>query len=253
MAVVLQSVPLPGGVCNSQARTSEDSLATLHPTPLAFIAFVCAVLSASILVFYLVRRPAVTPAVKVVLFLGIGPLPIGVAAAGNFEGFQATEKREFCGSCHVMAPHATDFDDRTSVSLSSRHARNKLFGNDNCYMCHADYGMYGTVMTKMGGMRHVWLYYTQYRTTTIEEAKNTIHLRQPFPNDNCMQCHSTEDLLWLRLPDHRAALADVRADRVSCASKGCHGLAHPNFRPTTDGPTSASLSILDLRERGQAK
>jgi hypothetical protein len=111
----LQSVPLPDGVCNSQARISEDSLATLHPTPLAFIAFVCAVLSASILVYYLVRRPALTPAVKVLLFVGIGPLPIGVAAAGNFEGFQATEKREFCGSCHVMAPHATDSNDRASV------------------------------------------------------------------------------------------------------------------------------------------
>ena len=210
-------------------------LATLHPTPLTFIALVCAALSAGILLFYLVRRPPLTLATKIALFLGLGVFPIGVAAAGNVEGFQATEKREFCGSCHVMVPHATDSNDRMSLSLSSRHARNKLFGGDNCYMCHADYGMYGTVMTKIGGMRHVWLYYTQYRTMPIEEAKNTIHLRQPFPNDNCMQCHSTEDLIWLKLPDHKAALEDVRADRVSCASSGCHGLAHPNFLPVSPG------------------
>jgi nitrate/TMAO reductase-like tetraheme cytochrome c subunit len=228
-------------------------LATLHPTPLTFIALVCAVLSAGILAFYLVRRPPLTLATKIALLLGLGVFPIGVAAAGNIEGFQATEKREFCGSCHVMVPHAQDSEDRMSSSLSSRHARNKLFGNDNCYMCHADYGMYGTVMTKMGGMRHVWLYYTQYRTVPIEEAKNTIHLREPFPNDNCMQCHSTEDLLWLKLPDHRAALDDVRADRVSCACVGCHGLAHPNFRPASPSGRSASLSSPDGIQRGGAR
>jgi hypothetical protein len=227
-------------------------LATLHPTPLAFIALVCAVLSAALLVYYLVRRPELTPATQICLFLGIGVFPIGVAAAGNIEGFQATEKREFCGSCHVMGLHAADSDDLKSTSLASRHARNKLFGNDNCYMCHADYGMYGTVMTKMGGMRHVWLYYTQYRTTPIEQAKNTIHLRHPFPNDNCMQCHSTEDLIWLKLPDHRAALEDVRADRVSCASRGCHGLAHPNFRPSTDEPKVESRWMPDVGEPGES-
>jgi cytochrome c-type protein NapC len=228
-------------------------LATLHPTPLTFIALVCAVLSAGILVFYLVRRPPLTTATKICLLLGLGVFPIGVAAAGNVEGFQATEKREFCGSCHVMIPHASDSDDRTSSSLSSRHARNKLFGPDNCYVCHADYGMYGTIMTKMGGMRHVWLYYTQYRTMPIEEAKNEIHLRQPFPNDNCMQCHSTEDLLWLKLPDHKAALEDVRADRVSCASAGCHGLAHPNFRPAKESAKLGSLSLADEVVSGESR
>jgi nitrate/TMAO reductase-like tetraheme cytochrome c subunit len=220
-------------------------LATLHPTPLTFIAVACAVLSAGILAYYLVRRPPLTRATKIALLLGLGVFPIGVAAAGNVEGFEATEKREFCGSCHVMAPHAADSEDPKSISLSSRHARNKLFGEENCYTCHADYGMYGTMLTKMGGMRHVWLYYTQYRTTPIEEAKNTIHLRKPFPNDNCMQCHSTRDLLWLGVPDHRAALDDVRADRVSCASSGCHGLAHPNFRPAKESAGSGSLSLVE--------
>jgi hypothetical protein len=221
-------------------------LATLHPTSLTLIAIVCAALSACILIFYLVRQPQLTQATKIALLLGLGVFPISVAAAGNIEGFQATEKRDFCGSCHVMAPHAADSENRASASLSSRHARNKLFGDDNCYVCHADYGMYGTVLTKIGGMRHVWLYYTQYRTATIDEAKNTIHLRQPFPNDNCMQCHSTEDLLWLKLPDHRAALDDVRADRISCASKGCHGLAHPNFRPASE---SASWGTMPSENR----
>ena len=130
-----------------------------------------------------------------------------------------------------MKLHAEDSDDPTSQTLAARHGRNAMFGGENCYTCHADYGMFGTLLTKMGGMRHVWLYYTEYRNTTLEEAKQTIKLRAPYPNSNCMQCHTTTDKLWLQVSDHEGVLADARADRVSCASPGCHGLAHPFFQP----------------------
>jgi NapC/NirT cytochrome c family, N-terminal region len=214
--------------------TAEEQSLALDASPLTLIALGCAVVSATILVGFLVRRPALTRATKVALLFGLGVFPIGAAAASNVVGFEGTKNRQFCGSCHVMALHRDDSNDLTSGSLSSRHGRNALFGGQNCYTCHADYGMFGTVLTKLGGMRHVWLYYTQYRTTPMAEAKETIHLRQPFPNENCMQCHSTETTLWLKVPDHRAGLKDVRSDRISCASVGCHGFAHPNFRPAAD-------------------
>jgi cytochrome c-type protein NapC len=222
----------------------RGTLTPLHASPLTVIAVGCAIVSASILVGYLVLRPAWTRGTKTALFLGLGVFPITAAMAGNVEGFEGTKKREFCGACHVMALHREDSDDGTSTSLSARHARNKLFGDENCYACHADYGMFGTVLTKMGGMRHVWLYYTEYRTTPMAEAKEKIHLLQPFPNENCTQCHSTDPMLWQKVPDHRASLQDLRADRISCASAGCHGYAHPNFRPhpaesTTPAPRGA--------------
>jgi cytochrome c-type protein NapC len=204
----------------------------LSYSPLTVLALVCALASAIILIGYLVVRPQLGHATKVWLAFGLGVFPLGTASAGNIQGFEATKKRAFCGSCHVMVPHASDSDDAASLSLSSRHARNKLFGEENCYACHADYGMYGTIVTKLGGMRHVWLYYTQYSDVTIEDAKKTIVLRKPYPNDNCMQCHSTRLDVWNRQPDHKASLDDVRAGRVGCASVGCHGYAHPNFRPT---------------------
>jgi hypothetical protein len=200
---------------------------TLPSSPLAILALVCAAISACILLVYLARAPALVRVTKVWLALGLGVFPIAAAAAGNIEGFEATKEREFCGSCHVMAQHAADSEDPTSNSLASRHARNAMFGTENCYTCHADYGMFGTVVTKAGGLRHVWLYYTEYRLTPMAEARETIRLRAPYPNDNCMQCHSTRDTLWLKTPDHKASLDDVRAGRVSCASVGCHGLAHP--------------------------
>ena len=205
-----------------------------HYQPLTIAALGCAFASACILVGFLVIRPAWSTVTKAVLLLGLGVFPICAAAAGNVQGYERTKARAFCGNCHVMTAHRDDSDDPTSTSLSSRHARNKLFGDENCYTCHEDYGMFGTVLTKLGGMRHVWLYYTEYRNTTIAEAKETIHLLQPFPNENCMQCHSTKPKLWLEIPDHRETLNDLRADRISCASAGCHGFAHPNFRPARD-------------------
>ena len=194
----------------------------------------CALVATVILIAYLVRRPPLSGATKVWLLLGLGVFPIASAAAGNVEGYQRTEQRTFCASCHVMSPETSDSDDPKGVSLSSRHGRNALFGADNCYVCHADYGMYGTMLTKIGGMKHVWMYYTQYRRVSAEDAKKTIRLYEPYPNDNCMQCHSTRLELWNAVPDHKAALAAVRADHLSCASVGCHGYAHPNARPPGD-------------------
>ena len=200
-------------------------------SPLAILSLSFAAIAAIVLTAHLIRRPALDPGVKLWLFLGLGVFPIGAAAAGNVEGFEATKKRTFCGSCHVMTPHAGDADDPASASLAARHSRNKLFGDESCYTCHADYGKLGTVMTKLGGMRHVWLYYTEYRNTPLEEAKQTIHLIKPYPNANCMQCHSTEDALWQKPPDHKSSLEDVRSGKVSCASAGCHGYAHPFTKP----------------------
>jgi hypothetical protein len=200
-------------------------------SPLASIEIAFAAISAIILIGYLVFRPPLLRATKIWLLLGLGVFPIGAAFAGNVQGFEATKERAFCGSCHVMALHSADSDDTASGSLASRHARNAMFGSENCYVCHADYGMFGTVVTKAGGMRHVWLYLTEYRKIPVEEAKKTIVLRAPEKmNGNCMECHSTRDPLWLEVPDHRASVEQTRAGRIGCASAGCHGLAHPFFR-----------------------
>jgi len=230
-------------ILTGKGAIGEISLTALHLPPFAAVALVCVAGSAAIVVGYLIFRPELRRHVKIWLFFGLGVFPLGVAFSGNIQGFEATKKREFCGSCHVMVPHASDSEAPGSASLSSRHARNRLFGDENCYACHADYGMFGTIVTKLGGMRHVWLYYTEYRDVTIEQAKQSIHLLKPYPNDNCMQCHSTEVKLWREQSDHKATLDDVRRGRVSCASAGCHGFAHPNFRPPLDPAAPAGPTV----------
>jgi cytochrome c-type protein NapC len=201
-------------------------------SPLSVIALACAAMSAIILVGYLVLHPPLVRTTKVALLFGLGILPIGAAFSGNVQGFEATRERRFCGSCHVMDLHRADSDDPASGSLAARHARNAMFGSANCYMCHANYGMFGTVVTKIGGMRHVWMQLTKYRNVSAEESKKTVTLLDPGDmNGNCMQCHSTRDTLWLAVTDHKSSLDDTRAGRIACASAGCHGLAHPFFRP----------------------
>ncbi len=200
----------------------------IRDSPLAVVELVCAALAAVILVGYLVARPPLVRATKLTLLLGLGVFPIGAAFSGNVHGFEATKARRFCGSCHTMVLHASDSDDPGSQTLAAQHARNRMFGRENCYSCHANYGMFGTIVTKAGGLRHVWLYLTGYRGKSLEEDKKEIRLREPGQmNSNCMQCHSTQDTLWLKVPDHRSSLDDTRAGRLGCASAGCHGLAHP--------------------------
>ena len=37
--------------------------------------------------------------------------------------------------------------------------------------------MFGTILTKAGGLRHVWLYLTEYRNTPVEESKKKMCIR----------------------------------------------------------------------------
>ena len=200
----------------------------MEPGVLGFVALGSAAVAAIILVNYLLRRPALTVPVKLALFLGLGVFPAIAAASSTVTGMEATTHREFCGTCHVMTAHFEDAIDPESQSLAARHTRNPFFGGRSCYVCHADYGMYGYAMTKVGGMRHVYEYYLGgYGDMTLEEAKRAIHIRKPYDNTNCRQCHTTSLHDWRRVPEHEALKAELESNAVSCASAGCHGFAHP--------------------------
>jgi cytochrome c-type protein NapC len=196
--------------------------------PFLLVALGTAGLSAVVLLWYLFRKPALTRLTKITLLFGIGILPIATATNGNVAGYHATKTTKFCASsCHVMVPYGEDSWNAKSTSLAARHARNDAFGAENCYACHADYGMFGTVTTKIGGMRHVYEYLTHYHSMPIEESLVKIELIRPFRNEACTRCHSMQNQLWNEIGDHASTLDDVRAGKLSCASEGCHGFAHP--------------------------
>ncbi|MEJ7601817.1 MAG: NapC/NirT family cytochrome c [Kofleriaceae bacterium] len=196
--------------------------------PFLWLALGSAALAAVLLIWFLLRRPALTRMTKVVLLFGIGILPIATATNGNVAGYHAMKTTEFCSSsCHVMTPYGNDSLDPKSESLAARHARNAQFGHENCYACHADYGMFGTITTKLGGLRHVYEYTFNYHQMSEEEALVKMEIRRPFSNATCMQCHSTQNPTWNKVGDHASTLERVRAGTLSCASEGCHGPAHP--------------------------
>jgi nitrate/TMAO reductase-like tetraheme cytochrome c subunit len=204
-------------------------------SPVIAVAIGCAAVSALLVLWYLIRRPALTHATKIVLLLGIGVLPLATAMTGNIAGYEATKTRRFCGSCHVMTPYSADSEDPHSATLAARHSRNAMFGSENCYACHADYGMYGTITTKLGGLRHVYEYTFHYHSMPLAEAREKIHIRRPFQNATCMHCHSTEVPSWKAVKEHASLLDRLRDGSISCASAGCHGPAHPfSKQPMTE-------------------
>lgn len=191
-------------------------------------ALVPAALAAGILLWFLVKKPPLyaRPTIIALLF-GLGVFPIGTATVGNLHGFEATKKVEFCSGCHVMEPWIADANDPEGESLASFHARNKHVGEEACYACHADYSIYGTLLTKVQGSRHMWMYWGGgFHAMELEEAIAKIEIHKPFPNSTCMQCHSTQLPGWNDEPEHAAVVDDVRAGTTSCAAGGCHGPAH---------------------------
>ena len=195
--------------------------------PFVLFAVSFAAVSVVLLTWYVIKSRPLTRAIKIVLLFGIGVLPLATATTGNVAGYHATKTTHFCSSCHVMTPYGNDSWNRGSTSLAARHARNDAFGHENCYACHADYGMFGTVTTKIGGMRHVYEYLFHYRQLDLNTALERIEIRRPFQNTACMRCHSTQNPAWNAIGDHASSLDDVRSGKVSCASEGCHGFAHP--------------------------
>jgi cytochrome c-type protein NapC len=199
--------------------------------PITWLGYACvatAALAVLILAVYLWKKPPLDLRSKLWLFVGLGVLPGMSATTSTVTGMQATTQRHFCGSCHVMTPYLSDAGDPDSQSLAARHGRNPFFGDRNCYICHADYGMYGYPMTKLNGMGHVYEYYIGgWRNYGIEEALEKIHLRKPYDNTNCRQCHSGTLADWGSVPEHVALEQELASNVVSCASAGCHGYAHP--------------------------
>jgi hypothetical protein len=188
----------------------------------------CILLAGTIMGWFLVLRPAINAMTKVVLFFGIAVLPITAALATNVVGFEETQTRAFCSSCHVMEPYTDDSANLASTTLASRHARNALFGDKNCYTCHSEGGAYGTVLTKLTGLKHVWIHYgVGARNWSYEEGFDRIRLYQPFANTGCTKCHSRTTPNYAEVRDHLGAKEALDAGEVSCASAGCHGPSHP--------------------------
>jgi cytochrome c-type protein NapC len=189
---------------------------------LTYLAILAAVAAVAILVAYLIRRPVLGWRTKLWLFAGLGPLPITAAMIGNVANFEVTKDREFCARCHTMTLYAADAADPASGTLAAVHSKNPMFGGQSCYVCHADYGMFGMPLTKLGGMRHVWYYYTQNWEAPGHAPPK---LLKPYSHEACVQCHPPGGA---RQPlEHQVHEQAIMKHEVGCTAAGCHGRPHP--------------------------
>ncbi|PZR14447.1 MAG: hypothetical protein DI536_10345 [Archangium gephyra] len=197
-------------------------------TPFGALAVGTAAIAAGMLLHYLVRRPQLTAGTRLQLLLGLAVFPFIAAVATTASGMERTTQRSFCGSCHVMTAHLEDVNDVNSLGLAARHSRNRLMGEHPCYTCHADYGMFGYPLTKLTGMSHVYHYYLGgYRAWDLPKFLAEVRVARPFPNQNCQQCHSGKLASFSNVREHLAVQDAIEAGTISCASAGCHGVAHP--------------------------
>ena len=109
------------------------------------------------------------------LLIGLVVLPVVVMFFGYNQGMSGMETVRACGDCHAMTSHVQDLRDPNSESLAATHFKNRFIREDQCYTCHSDYGMLGTVSAKMSGIRHVYHYVTGTYSFPLKIAR-------PYPN-----------------------------------------------------------------------
>jgi hypothetical protein len=192
---------------------------------LASAAIALSAVSAIFIVGFWIKSPPLTGAVKLLLLFTMLVLPTSAAMIGNVSNLEATKTVSFCNQCHVMNSYVDDVRDPNSPLLASRHARLPAFKDDACYVCHADYGMYGGVTTKIGGMHHVVAFYSD---DWSEPGHRPPALYKPYDLRTCLECH---DPLKADAPlEHRVHADKIRELSLSCVASGCHGHPHPPWK-----------------------
>ena len=151
------------------------------------------------------------------LLVAVGLVPIMVAFMTFAHGLESTTTLAACGSCHVMTPFVSDLQDVKSDTLAATHFKNRFIRESQCYTCHSDYGLGGTLKAKLSGLGHVWRY-----TTGLYDVP--IKIAQPYPNFRCLGCHG-ESQKFLNSPTMKAILPDLMSGQTPCLT--CHGPAHP--------------------------
>lgn len=157
--------------------------------------------------------------------LALGLLPVALVGVGNVAVMEYAKDVHFCGSCHaVMKPYVDDLHKVRGQSLAALHFQHRAAPGTECYACHADYGLYGTVQAKRAGLRHLYRYLSgSYRLP--------LRMHTEFSNGLCLKCHDGAKRFMdqeIHLDDGKVS-ADLRTGQTECVQ--CHRPAHDLPRP----------------------
>ena len=163
----------------------------------------------------MVRRRGLTAASKSMIFGAIVVLPAIVVFLATATGMSESMTVDACGDCHVMESHVADLRNPASDSLAAVHYKNRYIQNDQCYTCHSDYGMFGTVSAKLEGLGHVY-------HNIAGNYPQPIKIRAPYSNLRCLSCHGGAQNFVAK--HEKEMLPNLMANKDSCLD--CHGPAH---------------------------
>lgn len=175
---------------------------------------------------------------KLLAFGGIVAAPAATTFLAHYNTFERTHEVQACNSCHVMTPMVTDMLDPASQTLAARHYRNGWIAENQCYHCHSDYGLNGSLEAKMTGFRHL----ARYTTSTYTEP---IKYRGDYVNGNCLNCHRGTPK-FLAIDSHSAGWDRLQNNQMSCLN--CHGYAHPTRSERTPGSADYSRLMVGRTE-----
>jgi nitrate/TMAO reductase-like tetraheme cytochrome c subunit len=154
---------------------------------------------------------------KFTLFLGLCVLPVPVMLMNTAVGLEQAKEVGFCSSCHVMEDFVEDMKNPNSTGLAALHYQNRYIQEDHCYVCHTNYGLFGTLEAKLGGISHIW----EETTGTYELP---IQAKGGYKFTVCLNCHGLS-AKFAKNDLHRAVVGEVLAHETACTD--CHDLSHP--------------------------
>jgi cytochrome c-type protein NapC len=176
------------------------------------------------LLVVLIARPSLTrePGGKVLAFVAIALAPAIAVLAGGADHMERSKRTTFCLSCHVMEQYGKSLHVDDSEFIPAVHYQNNYVPRDEaCYTCHTDYAIYGTIRSKLRGLRHITVQY-------FGTIPDTLKLYTPYQNRECLHCHGGARK-FLSVGAHQGEpnfFADVTAGHRSCLESGCHDVAH---------------------------
>jgi len=177
----------------------------------------------AVLIAIIVGRPSITvsAAGKMLAFVAFCVLPVVCGSMAASTHIERSKQTKFCLSCHIMEPYGKSlYVDDPSYIPAAHFQNHRVPPDEACYTCHTDYGLYGGVRAKLGGLRHIYIQY--FGTPPRPED---IQLYKPYNNRECLHCHAGARSFEGNAV-HTAMRDQLISNEMSCISSGCHDTVH---------------------------
>ncbi len=190
------------------------------------IPIVILVLFSAVLGGLIVARPEITVSRdgKILAFGVLFFLPLFSLAVGMENELERSKSTAFCLSCHIMEPYGKSLHIDDPTYLAAAHYQNhRVPADEACYTCHTNYAMFGGIKAKLGGLKHIYIYYLGK-----PPAPENIKLYESFNNRECLHCHLGARSFEQGATHNAdpATLPAIKANKLSCISSGCHDAVH---------------------------